>query len=549
MDRTANLQRMADTVLDLLVIGGGITGAGIAWDASLRGMHVGVLEKNDFASGTSSRSTKLIHGGLRYLKQGEIILVREVGRERALLHSKVPHLVIPTPMLLPIFQGGTYGFWATSIGLYIYDLLAGVKRGERRTMLNREETIRMEPLIKTDGLKGAGYYYEYRTDDARLTIEILKTAVENGALIGNYAKVTGFVYEDGKCTGVKAEDQLTQKVFIIRAKKIVNAAGPWVDQVRKRDGVLNGKRLFLTKGVHLVFHHDRLPVRHAAYFDVPDGRMIFVIPRGDVTYVGTTDTAYSGCVDEPRTTIADRDYLISAVNQMFPSVNLTPEDVVSTWAGLRPLIYEDGKKPSELSRKDEIFLSRSGLITIAGGKLTGFRKMAEKVVNLVAAQLKNDEGIVFPDCSTVQAPISGGYLEGYEYEQWKQIVALEGKQRGIDDAAVSELLSLYGANVLKIYQLFDSIYDYDSKIRLLRAQILYSIQSEMTVTAVDYLVRRTGLLYFDRIRTEETARRVVEIMGDVLGWDVQEKQAQLAAVEAEIAVVKHLPATETARVP
>ncbi len=301
------LQQMASNPLDVLVIGGGITGAGIALDASARGLNIGLVEMNDFASGTSSRSTKLVHGGLRYLKQAEVKLVKEVGRERALLHRNAPHLVTPAPMLLPIYKKGSMGYFTASIGLTIYDRLAGVMPKERRVMFRKEKTEQMEPLLRKDNLVGSGYYYEYMTDDARLTLDVLKTAHAQGARLVNYAKVVDFIYEAGVMTGVIVLDRVSGEQYEIYAHKIVNAAGPWVDELRKADKSLKGKKkLLLTKGVHLVFNRKKLPVNQSIYCDTPDGRMIFIIPRGDKTYVGTTDTVYEGDIAEPRTTSQDR---------------------------------------------------------------------------------------------------------------------------------------------------------------------------------------------------------------------------------------------------
>jgi len=547
-NRSAILAGMAEQELDLLVIGGGITGAGIALDASQRGMRVGLLEQNDFGSGTSSRSTKLIHGGLRYLKQGDVKLVREVGRERAILYRNAPHLVIPAPMLLPIYKGGTYGYWTSSVGLYIYDWLAGVERKERRKMLNREETIRHEPLLKQDGLKGAGYYYEYRTDDARLTLDIMKTAWSQGAAIANYVQVTEFLYRDGKVAGVKAKDRRSGQTWEIRAKKVVNAAGPWVDNVRQLDGSLQGKRLFLTKGVHLVVEKEKLPVRQSVYFDTPDGRMVFVIPRGNITYIGTTDTAYKLDINQPRTTREDRDYLLRAVNAMFPQVKLEAKDVVSHWAGLRPLIYEEGKGPSELSRKDEIFLSESGLITIAGGKLTGFRKMAEKVVDLVAEQLVQMQGGSFPACRTDEIVISGGERLGHaDYADCKQELLKKGVALGVEETIAREWVDTYGSNTLHIYERLEGT---GSRVRkpseeeLLKAQLSYAIEAEMTVTAADFLRLRTGWTYFQVKKAEAKAETVIRLMGDALGWSEAERERERAEVRQLLETIYRLPENE-----
>ncbi|WP_255298325.1 glycerol-3-phosphate dehydrogenase/oxidase [Brevibacillus dissolubilis] len=536
--RKTYLKSMSAKRLDLLVIGGGITGAGIAWDASLRGIRVGLVEMRDFASGTSSRSTKLIHGGLRYLKQGEVKLVMEVGRERELLHQKLPHLVIPAPMILPIYRHGSLGYLSTSVGLYVYDLLAGVKRHERRKMLSAKETLRREPNLHDDGLKGSGYYYEYRTDDARLTTELIKTAALNGATICNYAQVTEFLYDGyGYVNGVIVTDTLTGDSERIYATTIVNAAGPWVDRVRETNRSLQGKRLFITKGIHLVFPYDKLPVQQAAYFDASDGRMIFVIPRDQITYVGTTDTAYEASLEEPRATIADRDYLLDAVNTMFPDFQLGASDIVSSWTGLRPLIYEEGKGPSELSRKDEIILADNGLITIAGGKLTGFRKMAEKTVDLVAARLQKIEDEKYPPCTTAQAPITSGPPQRAQVKRWRQQILSEGSRQGISKTDCEKLFSLFGDHTNRIYQLYKENAERDPEIRLLKAQLQYCITHEMTVTAADFLVRRTGMVYFDRPQAERITHRVVRLMGELLGWDAREKNRQLKQMERELALV------------
>lgn len=545
LKRSEILEAMQAEKQDVLIIGGGITGVGTAWDASRRGLKTALVEMNDFAWGTSSRSTKLVHGGLRYLKQGEVKLVMEVGRERALLHRNAPHIVIPAPMLLPVYKGGTYGYLASSVGLYVYDLLAGVKRKERRKMFNREKTMEIEPLFKTEGLKGSGYYYEYRTDDARLTMEIAKCANRNGAKLVNYAKAEQFLYDNGKVVGIRVTDQLTGESYDLYAKKIVNAAGPWVDKVREKDHAIVGKRMLLTKGVHLVVDYSKLPIRQAAYFDVPDGRMIFVIPRDGKTYIGTTDTFYKDAIEEPRTTDADRDYLIDAVNAAFRNVKLKASDVESMWSGLRPLIHEDGKKPSEVSRKDEIFVAESGLITIAGGKLTGFRKMAEKVVDLVAKQLGAEEGTSYPPCSTDQEVISGGETGGVSYEEYKERIIREGEGLGLARETAAYLYSRYGSNTPVIY---NKIREWEKEAALdveqkaLIAEVHYCIEHEMAASAVDFIVRRTGLMFFNVKRAREISESVLHIMADRLAWDEAETERQRERLNKAFETVRAVPA-------
>ncbi|GIP41065.1 aerobic glycerol-3-phosphate dehydrogenase [Paenibacillus sp. J31TS4] len=540
-ERQNILKAMAAETHDILIIGGGITGVGTAWDASRRGMKTALIEMKDFAWGTSSRSTKLVHGGLRYLKQGEVKLVMEVGRERALLHRNAPHIVIPAPMMLPIYKGGSMGYFMSSIGLYVYDMLAGVKRKERRIMYRVAKTQELEPLFKKKDMIGSGYYYEYRTDDARLTMEVAKCANRNGAKLVNYAQAGEFLYKNGRVIGVNVTDVTTGEEYKIYAKKIVNAAGPWVDRVRGKDHEVKGKKLLLTKGVHLVVDHSRLPVKQAAYFDVPDGRMIFVIPRDGKTYMGTTDTFYKDAIEEPRTTVEDRDYLLNACNNMFPDVKLTPDDVESMWAGLRPLIHEDGKKPSEVSRKDEIFLADSGLITIAGGKLTGFRKMAEKVVDLVAKQIGQEEGRSFPGCTTDQEVLSGGSTDGKSYEAYKKQIEDEGIRLGLSPKHASYLYSRYGSNTPQIHagireMAGEQALSTDQKALI--AEVDYCIQNEMTVTAVDFLVRRTGLLLFNVKRAKEIAPSILHLLADRLGWSEAELKLQQDRLEKEFETVK-----------
>ena len=454
--RKDTLHRLHQDHYDLLIIGGGITGAGIALDAVTRGLKVALIEKKDFASGTSSRSTKLIHGGLRYLKQLEIQLVREVGRERAIVHNLAPHLVHAEKMLMPLVEGGTYGKLATAVGLSVYDFLAKVKGDDRRQMLSKPATLEREPLLRDDILKGGGYYAEYRTDDARLTMAILKTAVQKGADVLNYLSAKDFIYEGKKLAAVTAEDQLTATTIDIKAKYIVSAAGPWVDGLREKDGSKSGKRLFLSKGVHIVVPHNRLPVRQTAYFDVPDGRMVFVIPRLEVTYIGTTDTEYKGNKDKVLADLSDVDYLLEAANHMFPSIDLKRKDVVSSWAGLRPLIHEEGKSASEMSRKDEIFESESGLISIAGGKLTGYRKMAQRVVDLVADRYEKDHTKKLPSCHTHEVQLAGGpWSSPKEVKTYLDQFIQKARKKGLDQIHAEYLVYNYGKDSEQILQLLN----------------------------------------------------------------------------------------------
>ncbi|MBE3568752.1 MAG: FAD-dependent oxidoreductase [Bacillales bacterium] len=532
------IKKMKTDSFDLLVIGGGITGCGIALDAATRGMKTALVEMQDFAAGTSSRSTKLVHGGLRYLKQLEVKMVAEVGKERAIVYENGPHVTTPEWMLLPFHKGGTFGAFTTSIGLRLYDFLAGVKKSERRTILSAEETLRKEPLIKKEGLKGGGYYVEYRTDDARLTIEAAKKAVEKGACLLNYVKAEEFLYRDRKIVGARVKDCLTGESFEIRAKKVVNAAGPWVDEVRKKDYSMNDKHLRLTKGVHIVIDQSVFPLRQAVYFDTPDGRMVFAIPRAGKTYVGTTDTFYDGDARYPKPLKKDWEYLLNAIHFMFPEVQVSEKDIESSWAGVRPLIYEEGKDPSEISRKDEVWKGESGLITIAGGKLTGYRKMAETVVDLVAKELASEEGKTFKPCQTRYLPISGGDVGGSD--NWPIFVtqmAKKAAQYGLEEEEGRRLVQLYGSNAEILYKIA-SEYQKASGEKLLPAaiyaQLLYAIRYEMAVTPVDFFIRRTGSVFFDIEWAKKWKDPVVATMADIFQWDQETKESYVYELEKEM---------------
>ncbi|WP_219839051.1 glycerol-3-phosphate dehydrogenase/oxidase [Paenibacillus sp. R14(2021)] len=538
-NRLSILEGMAQRPVDVLIIGGGITGAGIALDAASRGLRTAVVEMQDFAGGTSSRSTKLVHGGLRYLKQLEIGVVAEVGKERAIVYENGPHVTTPEWMLLPLYAGGSFGKLSTSIGLRVYDFLAGVKRGERREMLSAKQTLAKEPLLKREGLKGGGYYVEYRTDDARLTIEVMKKAVRLGAHAVNYAKVDSFVYgEEGRLTGAVVRDMIGGGTYTITADNIVNATGPWVDDLRDMDRSKQGKTLRLTKGVHLVFDGGRFPLQQAVYFDTPDGRMVFAIPREGKTYFGTTDTNYAKDTQNPTMSYEDRSYLLKAANSMFPSLKLTESDVESSWAGLRPLIQQEGKSPSEVSRRDEIFVSASGLVSIAGGKLTGYRKMAETVVNKIA-ELRRQEGKrALPASGTKTVTISGGDVGGSgNYASYVRTKTGEGMRRGFTADEAKFLAQRYGSNAPELFELAESTKPWAAKHGLplvIGVQLRYAMESEMSAKPVDFLIRRTGDMFFRIADVRRWKDAVIAAMAERSGWSGEQQLAYAAEVEAKL---------------
>ena len=528
-NRPQLLNTLDHTQYDLLIIGGGITGAGIALDAASRGLKVALIEKNDFASGTSSKSTKLIHGGLRYLKQFEVQLVREVGRERATVHKLAPHLVVPEKMLLPLTKGGTYGPVSTSAGLWVYDILAGVSGDDKRKMLNTQQTLEKEPLLDEKGLVGGGFYAEYRTDDARLTIENIKTAVGFGAHCINYVEATSFTYQNDQITGANCLDNLTGASFQIHATFTISSAGPWVDDLRKKDQSLSGKHLFLSKGVHIVVPFEKLPLQQSIYFDNNDGRMLFAIPRHRSTYIGTTDTPYKGDLDQIPIDLEDVNYLLEATNRMFPSIELKVEDVESSWAGLRPLIHEEGKSASEMSRKDEIFESKSGLISIAGGKLTGYRKMAEKVVNVVTDRMAKDGRNVKAN-ATSNIPLAEGALENAEQvKAYKKRISQKIEDLGLPAYYTDYLVANYGKQTDSILSEMDRNSDNPEEAIIL-AELAYVLENEMICTILDFFNRRTGRLYFNLPSILPNLEAVAKIMAKALNWDKHQIQKEKDAV-------------------
>lgn len=541
LNRLENLSLLSNKKpFDLLIIGGGITGAGIALDAASRGMRVALIEMQDFAAGTSSRSTKLVHGGLRYLEHLELGLVREVGREREIVHNNAAHIVIPEKMILPIVEDGNLGEFTTSLALYVYDFLAGVKKDEHRKMLSRQETVEKVPQIDSPILKAGALYYEYKTDDSRLTIEVLKKAVEFGAVPLNYAKAESFIYEENKVLGVNFTDLLTGEKHQIHASYTVNATGPWVDLLRDKDNSLKGKRIHHTKGIHIVIDKKRFPLNHAIYFDTGDKRMVFAIPRPEIVYIGTTDTDYNDNLENPSITKKDVLYLLESVNRIAPDAKLVFEDVKSAWAGLRPLIHEDGKAPSELSRKDEIFLSDSGLISIAGGKLTGYRMMSKNVVKIVAERIEKTDGRQFAKCQTKNLRLSGGdfpfYPDSIKLTEYADMKYDEAKQTGITVKEFNKLFYRYGTNIdlltNKAFDLYNETKD--SKQAWIKAEVWYTVNYESAATISDFFIRRTGMIFFYIDDIPPLVEPVTDYMAELLSWTPEIRQKNILDFEEEM---------------
>ncbi len=535
-NRKAFLKSLHTESFDLVIIGGGITGAGIALDAAVRGLKTALIEKNDFASGTSSRSTKLIHGGLRYLKQLQFHVVAETGRERSIVHRLAPHLVVPEKMMLPIFRGEAMGKWMVSMGLWIYDRLAGVRGDDRKKMLDKQKTLEIEPLLTGDRLTGSGYYAEYMTDDARLTIEVVKTAVKHGATCLNYVEGKAFHYDDqGLINGIRCKDKFAGDEFLLTGKYVVNASGPWVDDLREKDHSLTKKHLFITKGIHLVFDRKTIPLHNPLYYEIPDGRMIFLIPRFGKTYIGTTDTPYTGDKENIPVTEEDVDYLLDAFHRLFPAMSLEKKNISSAWAGIRPLIYEEGKSASEISRKDEIFISSQGLISMAGGKLTGYRKMAEKVVNLILKKMKKNKLFRRKSFSTIYTPLTDNPFSGIrEVKSFNEEMNKKFNKSGIREKEVSDLVFKYGRQTTGILDRFTGYKEPDPEKKLLLAELDFSLENEMIYEPLDFLERRSSRLFFNIETVKKYYMDVLERFKGLFNWDEERFQKEKLTVEKRL---------------
>ena len=522
-NRKEYLSQIQTSPFDLVVIGGGITGAGIAWDATLRGLKVLLLEQNDFASGTSSKSTKLIHGGLRYLKQLKFKQVFEVGRERAVVHNIARFLVRPEKMLLPIYKNGSLSRIMAAIALKVYDTLAGVGKLDSFTYYSKEKSIILEPLLPSRHLLGSFLYAEYQTDDHRLTWTLIQSAMKKGAICLNYAKVNQIkTDENSSISAVCFEDTISGEIFKVNSLVVVNAAGPWVLDVISLDAFPPHKELLLSKGTHIVISHTKFPLQQALYYDdFEKKRMIFAIPKGNTTYVGTTDLEYTGDKNNIYSSRSEINYLIKTLQTVFPQLTIDDADVISSWVGVRPLIKEPGKESTEVSRKDEIFVSPSGLISIAGGKLTGFRKMAEKVVNLlVKSHFKYKVGLKQSGITKNTLLDGNSFKSESELSQYLINLKKQFSHLGFEPELAAIFMKRYGDKMDIITGLLNVNLNHADKMEwLIEAEIKYGIYHEMIYFPTDFIQRQTGMLWFNRPLCILKKNFIVDIFALEFQWD------------------------------
>lgn len=526
--RAAALGKMAESSVDLLVIGGGITGAGIARDAALRGIRTALVDKSDFGAGTSSNSSRLIHGGIRYLEHGALRLVFEASHERRVLLRIAPHLVRPLAFLFPLYRGGRVPSWKLRAGMWLYDMLSLFRNVKWHRWLRSKQVRRVEPGLRARGLVGAALYYDAQADDARLVLATMRAAARAGALVANYAEVTSLLKPDGRVRGAIVRDVLSGQTFTVRANVVVNATGPWSDALRRLDYPQATPLLRPTKGAHVAVPRGRIANQHAVtLFSQIDGRVMFVLPWGDLSYVGTTDTDADSSPDALRVTAADVTYLLRSANAAFPDAHLAPKDVVSAWAGLRPLLSEGNREnPSQVSREHHVVESPHGLITIAGGKLTTYRVMGRDVVDRVSKRLHELDGRSLPArAATDRLPLPGGEAADL------QVLVDAARARGASEATAQHLVAYYGSEAAAVLNLVDRERALGEPIITGRpeiwAEVTYAVEREMAVRVQDVMIRRLHLFYEARDHARAVVPAVAARMKKLLGWDdVHEAEEQ-----------------------
>lgn len=505
--------------MDLLVIGGGITGAGIARDAAMRGLRTILVDRRDLGGGTSSRSSRLIHGGLRYLEEGNLRLVFEALQERRTLFRIAPHLVRRLPFVFPVHQGDRVPLWKVWAGIWLYDLLATFRNVGWHRLLGKRGLLKDEPMVRERGLLGGMRYFDAQCDDARLVVATARDAIRHGALVANYMAVEELTRADGRIQGAVLRDQLTGEATSVHARLVVNATGPWTDQLRALEDAGQPALLRPTKGVHVMVRRDRVGNEAAITLTSPiDGRVMFVLPWGDFTYIGTTDTDTAESPDDVRASHEDIVYLLRSANASFPNARLAPQDVLATWAGLRPLIAESGAEgASQVSREHLIVRGSGGMLTIAGGKLTTYRKMAAELVDRVVDSLHDLDGRPRPPrAPTDQEPLPGG--EAHDLAP----LGRQGLELGLFSETVEHLLHTFGSEASGIFNLVREHPELAKPLApghpAIEAEVIQIARREVAQRVEDVLVRRIHPYYEAPDHGRAAARQTAELLGAELGW-------------------------------
>ena len=522
-DRTVAIRRLTDEPFDVLVVGGGITGTGVALDAAARGLRTALVDKGDFASGTSSKSSKLVHGGIRYLQQKEVGLVYEALAERQILRKTAPHLVRVLPFLLPVFtkDGLLPRRLARLLGttMWAYDLTGGLRIGKLHKRVSKEEALRYMPTLPVDNIAASYIYYDAQADDARLTLTVAKTAAALGVAVVNYATVVGLAKDaGGKVTGARV--RIDGDEIDIRARSVVNATGVWSDDIRTLDDATHAAMIRPAKGIHITVPWSLVRNEIAVVIPVPkDRRSVFVVPWGGdggphrFTYIGTTDTDYDGPNDDPQITADDVQYLLRAINGA-STTKITETDILGTWAGLRPLVAAaKSERTADLSRRHSVHTSPSGVVTVTGGKLTTYRRMAADAVDEVGKVLGRKRS----RSGTKHIPLQGA--NGWDAADIPKNLA---ERYGSDGRAVA---ALERSDPQLAQPLIEGL-PYS------RAEVVYAARAEMARTVDDVLSRRTRARLLARDASAAAADDVATLMAAELGWSDDERRQQVASYRA-----------------
>lgn len=537
--RQTNIEQMKARQFDIVVIGGGITGAGIARDACFRGLVVALVEKDDFASGTSSKTARMIHGGLRYLEQCQFKVVIDSCMERHTWHRIAPVLVRPNAFTFPAYGDSRNTLLKIRLGMWLYELMALFRNFRRHRIISSQETVALEPALARQGLVGAAHYYDGLANDARLTLATIRSAHQNGALIANHVEVTDLILEGGKVGGIKAVDRLTREPLHVRVRVVINATGPWADRIRWMEDPRIRRLIRPNRGSHLVFPRTKLAIRDVVAFASMDGqRVMYAVPWGDTCIVGTTDADHEGDLDNLSISPTEAALILESANLAFPEANLTHNDVISSFAGLRPLVESEGRAAYRISRDHIIVESDAGLITIAGGKMTTYRKMAEEVVDLVARKLTAEFGIrPRRGCQTSQVG-----LAEFAAEPDHELARMIERYPQVNPDILAHLVSNYGLAASSVLELAGDDTGMIERIMpdlpFIWAEVPYAVEHEMALTLSDFLIQRTYIIHQAHDQGLKCASDVAKLMAGFLRWDLAEIGRQLEQYHAAVALTR-----------
>jgi len=538
------IRKLQSEQFDILVIGGGITGAGVVRDAALRGYKTALIEKDDFASGTSSKSSKLVHGGFRYLKNLEFGLVHEALMERKNLMDIAPHLVHPIQCLFPVYKDSSVPGWMIQLGMLLYDGLSFTKRIGLHKLIPLGKNDKPEPGLLKKGLEKLFMYYDSRADDTRLVMATIQSAVQSSAITANYVKAIDVLNENDKVVGIRARDEISGNEFEIRAHVVANATGPWSDPVRQALLKDNKQRLRTTKGIHIIVRAEDLAIKRTMILStIQDKRPVFAIPWRKFVILGTTDTYFDGDPDWVDIGDDDVDYLLETYNHYFPKGNLTKQNVISAYSGLRPLTFEEGKSAGQVTREYQIFEGPDSFFNIIGGKLTTYRTMAQELVDRLGNALDESLGILAQNskCTTDKTALYGGDIENYEQFESEWTSQLTGQFKFDEDVA-QNLIESYGSKVPDVLTILDKVERGREKIindlPYLWGEIDYCCSHEMAMALDDFLMRRTHLFSLDPKQAMDVHVKVAERMSDILGWSENEKEDQLKRYKTKVEMVQ-----------